>query len=770
MIKRITALLLAIVMMQPVLAAGGFSDVDSGAEYSQAIGRLVQYGILSGKGDGYFDPDAGLTRAEMAKIATIVGGLDSIAAAKKGTSLYADLDGGHWASGYINTVAQKGLILGYPNGTFAPEKGLTFAEAITIVLRLLGYTTDDLGNNWPSAYTAKVAELSLTSGLSYGDDDLINRKDIALVIDRALLTDMNGASAGGKKLVQLMNYTVSDECIVLATSVENKNLLADEVSTSIGTYKKQNDSIDGYVTQKVRLVLDKNNKVVNALPVGQAGKNITIQSVIGNEMAYTENGVAGSVKLDDSSVIYYQGAKKTFGDMKASIEVGMPMAIYYSGSGVYDYAVIKDFELLGPVVVTSGFTGSETYLGEYPIEKSGLRVIRDGFEATLADIKAYDVAYYNRASNIISVYCDKVSGVYEKAIPNKASITSLSLSGVTYALETQTAAKQLGEYPGAYAINAYVTLLLGRDGKVVSVQNTNAEDLSSYGVILETGERISEVESRKGVKEYYLKAYTVTGIEQVFATDQDYAKYKGRVIKYKFEDGILIPQIQSGGIKVSGKIDLAASTVGGKWVTGDTKIIDLTYTPPIGESTAVTAKLVKLSDIPAESVSESDVVYAYVDNRFGDIQFLVLSNLTLGRYQFGVLTDRKTASSGMNVSGSYTIDIGGTAKTYNANKIFSPQEGMGVMAVIEGNTLEELRSLTELSVSGKVTAIDGQRVRIGETSYRFAAGVSVYLYKNNKYLYVPISEISSYALNNVRLFADKAPSSGGLVRVMVFTE
>ena len=56
-------------------------------------------------------------------------------------------------------------------------------------------------------------------------------------------------------------------------------------------------------------MLSRDNKVVNVIPAGQTGKDIIIQSVIGSEMAYTENGRIGSMKLSDTSVVYYQGQK-----------------------------------------------------------------------------------------------------------------------------------------------------------------------------------------------------------------------------------------------------------------------------------------------------------------------------------------------------------------------------------------------------------------------------------------------------------------------------
>ncbi len=78
---------------------------------------------------------------------------------------------------------------------------------------------------------------------------------------------------------------------------------------------------------------------------------------------------------------------------------------------------------------------------------ANLRVIRDGYEKTLNDIKTYDVLYYDNSElNTLYAYCDKVSGIYEKAIPTKAQIKSVTVSGTSYELETQDAVYALGEY------------------------------------------------------------------------------------------------------------------------------------------------------------------------------------------------------------------------------------------------------------------------------------------------------------------------------------
>ena len=758
---KITASLVAIVMMFSLSVSAKFNDVETGTNYADAIERLSQYGIINGKDDGNFDPQGSLTRAEMSKISTVVAGLDGLAPVSSGTSLFSDMDGSYWASGYVNTAAKNKLIFGYPNGTFEPERELSFAEAVTIVLRLLGYSTDELGNNWPMAYMQKASELNLTTGINGDANDLINRANIALIIDRALVTDMKKAneSAASKKLFALMNYTITDECIVLATNQQDKTLLSNEVKTTIGTYQSINNSANNYVTKKVKLVLNEDKKVVNAIGLTQTGKDIVIDSIAGTELAYTENGNKSSINLENTSVVYYQGNKTNIESVKPKIESGMTMVIYFSEGGQYDYAVIKDFDMIGPVVALSSVKDGDTSIGAISLTKSGINVIRDGYQANISDIKRFDVVYYNPISNTINVYCDKVSGVYEKAYPNKATVNKITLTGKDYSVGTQVAAYKLGENKTSYKLNDYMTLLIGKDGNIVDVVDLNGTDVSNYGIILGTRETISTDVDTKGKQETLLKVFTMNGNTQEFKTDKYYNDYRGKIIKLNIVNGLLVPNFITNH-PITGKVDIANNSIGSNWLTRDSKIVELVFVPEKYTTGEAVAQLIELSQISQPELSTTNVIHAELNNNFGDIQFIVLDNVTQSKYSFGILT-KKTGSKN-------TLDIGGVETECSGN--FSPKEGQPVMAVIKGNSLEEMYSLLEITSYEKFEAVDAQRIKIGQKSYKIAPKATAYLIKDYKYIPVSLNELSNYTLKNIRIFADKAPADGGLIRIITFTQ
>ena len=109
----------------------GFTDVAAGAWYNNAISTMANAGILDGYEDGSFHPNGYITRAEFATIAVRFFDLSY-----QGEDLFPDIDG-HWAQDYINQAADAGIIEGYPDGTFGPQKQITRAEAVTMVNRTL---------------------------------------------------------------------------------------------------------------------------------------------------------------------------------------------------------------------------------------------------------------------------------------------------------------------------------------------------------------------------------------------------------------------------------------------------------------------------------------------------------------------------------------------------------------------------------------------------------------------------------------------------------
>mgnify|MGYP005762104647 CR=1 FL=1 len=109
-----------------------YPDVEASDWYNNAISTLTYAGTLTGMPDGTFKPDNDITRAEFATIAVRFFGGNY-----EGEDLFTDI-AGHWANKYINLAATLGLVNGKPDGTFDPDAPITRAEAMAIVNRTLG--------------------------------------------------------------------------------------------------------------------------------------------------------------------------------------------------------------------------------------------------------------------------------------------------------------------------------------------------------------------------------------------------------------------------------------------------------------------------------------------------------------------------------------------------------------------------------------------------------------------------------------------------------
>lgn len=116
-----------------------FSDVTSGDWFNVTVSSLAQMGVIAGYEDGSFRPNAPITRAEFAAIATRFF-------AERGVTynegLFADITGDEWFADVVAAAVDRGLLGGYPDGTVRPNATITRAESCAVVNRTLDRRPD----------------------------------------------------------------------------------------------------------------------------------------------------------------------------------------------------------------------------------------------------------------------------------------------------------------------------------------------------------------------------------------------------------------------------------------------------------------------------------------------------------------------------------------------------------------------------------------------------------------------------------------------------
>ncbi len=208
--KKILALLLVFSIL--TLSGGSFAaakDVSSVASYSAAVERVTSLGLMDELEDGTFKPNDATTREQFAKLIVISAGLSDSAASMKGSTVFSDVPANGENNGYINLCLTKGYMAGMADGKFHPEEPITFAQAVTAMIKVLGYSDADIPGTWPKNYIEKAKSMGLTTGTSLTANAGVPRWSMALMLDILLDTKVKSeaGAASSKTLAEASGLT-----------------------------------------------------------------------------------------------------------------------------------------------------------------------------------------------------------------------------------------------------------------------------------------------------------------------------------------------------------------------------------------------------------------------------------------------------------------------------------------------------------------------------------------------------------------------------------
>lgn len=117
-------------------SSNGFRDVPAGQWYTAAVSTLANAGAINGCGDGTFQPNQAISRAQFV---TILAGIYGVNAS--GGMPFSDV-GRSWYYDAVATAYANGWVSGFMDGTFHPNQTITRAEAVSILNRVLGRSCD----------------------------------------------------------------------------------------------------------------------------------------------------------------------------------------------------------------------------------------------------------------------------------------------------------------------------------------------------------------------------------------------------------------------------------------------------------------------------------------------------------------------------------------------------------------------------------------------------------------------------------------------------
>lgn len=161
-------------------------DINSSL-YKKGITYMYQHGIVSGYPDGTFKPDNKINRAEFTKIiieaAVPTTEIEACLASHDETALFSDIGLTDWYSKYICIAKDKGIISGYPDGSFQPAQEITFVEATKIITLGMEENVPE-SSPWYKAYVETLAEKHIIPPTISNASHIVTRAEMSEMIYR----------------------------------------------------------------------------------------------------------------------------------------------------------------------------------------------------------------------------------------------------------------------------------------------------------------------------------------------------------------------------------------------------------------------------------------------------------------------------------------------------------------------------------------------------------------------------------------------------------
>lgn len=413
-----------------------------------------------------------------------------------------------------------------------------------------------------------------------------------------------------------------------------------------------------------------------------------------------------------------------------------------TASGEIDRVALVNSAMEGPMVAEGNWQAS------VPFSLTTATVYRDGKAAQLSDIQTLDVVYYSKSMHTVWAWSGKATGTIQQ-INTTSNPTAVTVGGKTYAIETASAAYDLSDL-GSFRVGDSVTLLLGRTGGVAAVRTSGGSSAAVYGVVTAIGTASYQDENGHS---YTADAITLT------ATDGGTYSYRCDNADKTFDPGDLV-QV-TGGTQVSkltsatltGKVSADGTSIGSHDLASNVEILD-TY----GDTQTLRVYPSRLAGVNLTS----GMVRWYSTNAQGEIDRLILNDVTGDLHQYGVLTDVTEQSFGMVLMSSYVYDIAGVPGVYTSQTTIWNLEKGPCQVRMDGKEVERIYNLTGAALS----AVDGKTAMAGTQARTISDSVVVYEYRDKNYYLSDLSRVSGggYDLTG---YYDKTQDQGGRIRVVI---
>ena len=620
--KRLASLALAMVLalglvpyMAPEASAiGGFSDVTD-MTTAQNVEVLQMMGVVDGMSSGVFNPMGTLTRAQFCKMAVEAMGQGDRANIYQNYTIFPDVKPGYWAAGYVNLAVRSDpkLISGYADGTFGPNNTINYGQAVTILMRMLGYKDEDVSAVWPDGYIDQAMAIGLCDGVSLSAGTAVNRAQAAQLFMNLLNCDQK---EGGKFYTKLGTPV---DAILLDGNA--KDAAGNPIlRTSVQDYVLAGNPGSGLLSgRKGVVILNGAGEAVTFVPTNEGtSRNITIamaETTTITDSSGTKYSVAADAK------VYIGESSYSYVERFTYLSAGTLATLYINDKGRVETVFVGSTTSDDAVIVaqdgsTEGFA-LLTDRTDYTIYKHGERV-------TSRSLKKFDVATYSASNNTVYVSDNRITVYYQDAYPNATSPSRIKATGIIGTGEDG----YLEVMPCAMAslaecrVGQTITLLLTENNKVAGVSTNSAARGNAIGFVGKDGVRL------------------FNGLEVDSSAIKNLSDYTGQLVSVSSSNRDSVTLGRVGGQSIRGDFYVSEGRVGSAELAADVQI----YTTAQGNMLSQVA----LSDLTESIISSDQVLFAH-KNYADKVDILVLENTTGDSLYYGrVFVSTKTTGEGEN--------------------------------------------------------------------------------------------------------------------------
>lgn len=763
--KKIILLLICAAML--MVCASAFDDIEDETT-SHAVATLESMGLVTGTSQSAYSPSLTLTRAQVCTLMIRTKGLEKSVDGYVNQNLFNDVKNNMWHAGYVNLAYREGIINGYGNGYFGPDDHVTYGQFVTILLRLLGYTENDIGKLWPSDYIVFAADLGLDENIDLSANDTVSRGDAAILLYNTIMLKAKGANSEYYR--SLGGYSSSVTVLVLDNGVSDStagDLYACVLGGSTAEmkyYHQENKLSDTFVGRLGSLLLNSAGKVIGFISDGEEYTEVVVDSAKLSGITDADGNV---YKINSSVGVISEGSIYTYGTtgyIKVNSHANKSARFYYGDDGALEYIYLTtgtDISSTKTAVASSdaAVVEIEEALG---ISDSKYNIVKNGGRTDTAAIAMYDVAYYDDIANTLHISDYKITGYIDNASPSVSAAKTLTVSGCE-AEVLQCAWDSLG----AFTFGSYVTVLLTDNGYVAAVYPAEEVSQDMYGVLSKDGNSITLTGSGLTMKPNDINANTSLNgsLVKINTADSERVNCSGVAKTIKETDSLSIKE------KTVGEIPLAAGCMVYEW-GGSGYVYSLSGV--FGESSDSLDEIYWTDTLDYKNVS------FYHKNSLGYIDILLLNNVTGNYYEYGKLTlykDENGISSDSGFTNAVTV-TNGTYPKGSSKYICTISTGAGYSGIAlttysknysKVSSVSKTTALKEVTADSFNLSDDGEwTVVTKEASIPVSDSVAVYFEATDKWQSGEEGILSALSSElEMTLYYDRTLENGAQIRIIV---